>query len=201
MAENDSQRRDTLLENWQKPMSSLMAADMTESDSPQRDTLQTWPKHTLSSSGKSHKRNRVRFSESSQLHIYERLPVSALQSLSYTKMDNYRFRQHALLEAMRIKNLIASVDGSASDSIRYLIRNNMIDRDDLIGIDHYVLGAPFRVRKIRKRHAAAVLQKQQELRQQGSQTLQDLPSTLGKFAQSSSLKSSKNARVRAAMSA
>ncbi len=201
MAAYESPSRDTLLENWQTPMSSLLAADTTDCGSPRDTLLENWPKHTPPSSGESHKRSRVRFSDSSRLHLYQRPPISVLQSLSYTKADNDEFRRGALLEAMRIKGLIADAPhDSCSDSIRYLLRHNMIDRDDLIGIDHFVLGAPLRVRKMRKRHAAAVLRKQQELRQ-GSQPIQDLSLTLGKFAQSNSLKSSKNARVRAAMAA
>ena len=174
-------------------MSSLLATDMSVYDSPRRDKIV---------SNKRRQPRSVRFSETSQLHTYQRPPTSVLQSLSYTKTDNDEFRRHALIEAMRIKGLISDAPhDSCSDSVRYLLRNNIIDRDDLIGIDHFVLGAPSRVRKIRKRHAAAVLRKQQELRQ-GSQTLLDLPSsTLGKFAESSSLKSSQNARVRAAMAA
>lgn len=184
-------------------MSSLLAADMTELESPNRVTLlENWPKHmSSSSSGKSHKRSRVRFCESSRLHIYQRAPISMLRSLSYTKTDINEFRQHTVVEAMRIKALVADAPhDSASESIKYLLRNHMIERHDLIGIDHFVLGAPFRVRKIRKHHAAAVLRKQQELRQD-RQTVQDMSLTLGKFAQSSSLKSYKNAQVRAAMTA
>lgn len=176
---------------------------MADYESPSRAHLENWPKHTLPLPGNSQKRSRVRFADSSQLHTYQRPPISVLQSLSYTKTDNDDFRRHALLEAMRIKGLIADAPhDSSSDSIRYLLRSNMLDRDDLIGIDHFVLGAPLRVRKIRKRHAAAVLRKQQELHQ-GSQGLQNesLSFSLSKFAESSSIKSSQNARVRAAMAA
>ena len=102
---------------------------------------------------------------------------------------------------MRIKDLIADApQDSASQSIKHLLRRGSLSTDELIGIDHFIFAKPPRVRKMRKDHAAAVLRKQQELRQD-RQTTNDLLSSLSKFAQSSSLKSSENARVRAAMAA
>ena len=149
----------------------------------------------------SKKSYRARFSDSSRLHTYERPPFSLLRSQSYTKDDHDKFGKLALLEGLRIKKLIADTPrDSVSESITYLLRRGMIDRDELIGIDHFILGKPTRVRKIRKQHAAAVLRKQQELRQ-GRQDFEDLPSSLSEFAQLSSRKSTENARVRAAMAA
>ena len=162
---------------------------------PKKSSLKCYP--AKQSSKKSYQ---ARFSDSSRLYNYRRPSFSLLRSLSYTKHDNDEFGKDALLEGMRIKNLIANAPhDSASESIMYLLRQGTIDRAELIGIDHFILGKPTRVRMIRKQHAAAVLRKQQELRQ--GRCFEDLSSSLGKFAQSSSLKSSQNARVRAAMAA
>ena len=171
-------------------------APLLHKPKPKKSSLKCYPAKI--SSKKSYQ---ARFSDSSRLYTYQRPPFSLLRSLSYTKDDHDEFGKQALLEGMRIKDLIANAPhDSASGSIKYLLRHGMIDRDELIGIDHFILGKPTRVRKIRKQHAAAVLRKQQELRQ-GHQDFEDLPSSLSKFAQSSSLKSSENAIVRAAMAA
>mmetsp|Transcript_49 Transcript_49/g.70 ORF Transcript_49/g.70 Transcript_49/m.70 type:complete len:197 (-) Transcript_49:98-688(-) len=178
----DSPRQDSLLEHWPKPMA--LKSSLADSSTHNRS-----------------KKSRVRFSDSSRLHTYQRSPISLLRSLSYTKEDNDKFGKLALVEGMRIKDLIADApQDSASQSSKYLLRQGSISTDQLIGIDHYIFGNPKRVRKIRKQHAAAVLLKQQELRQD-CQTFDDLLSSLGKFAQSSSLKSSQTGRVRAAMAA
>ena len=149
----------------------------------------------------SKKSYRARFSDSSRLYTYERPPISLMRSQSYTKDDHDKFGKLALLEGLRIKELIADTPhDSASESIKYLLRRGEIDKHELIGIDHFILGKPTRVRKIRKQHAAAVLQKQQELRQDRRE-YEDLLSSLSEFAQLSSFKSTQNARVRAAMAA
>ena len=172
----DSPRQDSLLEHWPKPMA--LKSSLADSSTHNRS-----------------KKSRVRFSDSSWLHTYQRSPISLLRSLSYTKEDNDKFGKLALVDGMLIKDLIADApQDSASQSIKHLLRRGSLSTDELIGIK------PTRVRKMRKDHAAAVLRKQQELRQD-RQTTNDLLSSLSKFAQSSSLKSSENARVRAAMAA
>ena len=50
----------------------------------------------------------VGFSETSQLYVYERESMSLLRSLSYTKKDYDKFGKEALLEGLRIKNIIAT---------------------------------------------------------------------------------------------
>jgi len=70
----------------------------------------------------------------------------------------------------------------------------------LIGIDNFIMGKPTRVTKIRKRHSAAVLRKQKEVRLQAQTLLQeDTALILGRFAEQNSQKSTQNALGRAAM--
>mmetsp|Transcript_11549 Transcript_11549/g.17747 ORF Transcript_11549/g.17747 Transcript_11549/m.17747 type:complete len:197 (-) Transcript_11549:810-1400(-) len=178
----DSPRQDSLLEHWPKPMA--LKSSLADSSTHNRS-----------------KKSRVRFSDSSWLHTYQRSPISLLRSLSYTKEDNDKFGKLAQVEGMRIKDLIADApQDSASQSIKHLLRRGSLSTDELRGIDHFIFAKPTRVRKMRKDHAAAVLRKQQELRQD-RQTTNDLLSSLSKFAQSSSLKSMQRARIRAAVAA
>jgi hypothetical protein len=172
----------SLHEHWKQPMPSSLKCSSSDSA-------------TCSSSKKSH---RVRFSESSRLHTYHRASISLLQSLSYSTQDRDEFGKDVLLEGMRIKNLIAAAPPASSvESIKYLLRHDIVSIDELIGIEHFILGKPTRVRKIRQNHAAAVLWKQHEQRQQ--QRNEDPVLSLGKFSEKSSLQSIQSARVRAAM--
>jgi hypothetical protein len=178
-------RRDTLLEHWPERKSSVT---ITSFDSRETDEA--------AAASSCHC---VDFSESSQLHMYEREPMSLLRSLAYTKKDRDEFGKDAFLEGNRIKNLIAAAPPeSTAESIKYLLRHDVISREELIGIEHFILGKPTRVVKIRKLHAAAVLWKQLEQRHEKHEN----PAlNLSKFAEKSSLRSTERARIRAAMAA
>lgn len=180
-------RRDTLLEHWPRRESSVISFDSDEDDAA-----------FASTSIKSHQKLRtVQFSESSQLYVYERESMYLLKSLTYTKEDRNDFGKDALLEGFRIKNLIAAAPhDSVTDSIKYLRHQGIINKEEMIGIDHFILGT--NVKRTRERHSAAVLRRQEE--QQGLQ-LEDPALQLGKFSRSSSLRSTKRARIRAAMAA
>ena len=144
--------------------------------------------------------HQVRFSEASQLHLYERPPISLLQSLSYSTDDRDKFGMEAILEGNRIQNLIASAaPASTTESLKFLLKENIITLDELIGIDNFIMGKPTRVRKIRKRHSAAVLRKQREVRLQAQTLQEDAALILARFAEQNSQKSTQNALVRAAM--
>jgi hypothetical protein len=157
---------------------------------------------SYSSSNK--KRHYVRFSESSQLHRYERESVYLLRSLAYTKEDRNEFGREAYLEGLRIRELIrAAPPDSVADSIKYLLRHYIISREEFVGIEHFILGKPSRVVQRRRKHAAAVLWKQRELQHElkHEKLKEDVALGLGRFAPSSSFRSSQRARVRAAMAA
>ena len=163
------------------------------------------PKSALSTSdGKSNasnackKRSRVAFSESSLLYSYEPHDPYLLKSMSYTQDDYDEFGKEALVEGLRVKNLIEAVPlESTADSIKYLLRNHIISRGDLVGVENYILGKPSAVSNIRRDHSKTVLRKQREQRKL---QLHD-PTNLGKVAQISSIKAMKRAQVRAAMAA
>ena len=184
-------RRETLLEHWPKRKSS--------------STFDSYDTEKYDETSVAIKRDRrhirtVQFSESSQLLFYEREPKYVLRSLSYTKDDRTRFGREALIDGVRIKKLIeAAPTDSTAESIRYLLHHKIINRAELIGMEHFYLDTPMNVLKRRRRHAAAVLRRQQEQQQQ--QNIDDPDLSLSEFAQSSSLRSAKRARIRAAMAA
>ena len=181
-------RRDTLLEHWPKRKSYMDSFDSDE------DTVAS--ASTSTSNKRHHHVRSVHFSESSKLWVYTRESMYLLRSLAYTKEDRNEFGINAMIEGFRIKNLIASAPyDSEAESIKYLLRQDIINKEELIGIEHFVLGNPKNVTKRRERHSAAVLWKQYE---QQEQQLEDPALNLGEFAESSSLRSSKRARIRAA---
>eukprot|EP00986_Skeletonema_menzelii_P004787 scaffold1675_cov146-Skeletonema_menzelii.AAC.19 len=216
--------QDVLLENWPRRDVDtgsddrlLCAAEKEEVVQRQRGTLlQDWPRRdsmTTASSFDSTEAEdeddvtsasvsrdvHVGFSETSQLYVYERESMSLLRSLSYAKKDYDKFGKEALLEGLRIQNIIAttpSPHNSNAESVKYLLHHDIISREELLGIEHFILGKPSTVLKIRRLHAAAVLWTQQELQHQ---QLEDRALNLGKFAQSSSLRlrSTQGARIRA----
>ncbi len=183
-------RRDTLLEHWPKRNSSMTVSSC--------DFEEGVDYAAAASSNK--KPHCVNFSESSQLHVYERESKYLLRSLAYTEEDRNAFGKDTLLEGLRIKRLVAAAPrDSVADSIKYLLRYDIISREELIGLEHFVLGKPSRVLQTRRQHAAAVLWKQQELQHQKLE--EDPVLGLGEFAQSSSLKSTQRARILAAIAA
>ncbi len=179
-------RRDTLLEHWPKRYSSTTSFDSAEVDCVPVSNKRRHPRS-------------VRFSETSQLHVFERESMYLLRSLAYTKEDRSEFGKVALLEGLGIRKLVTSAPPeSTTGSIKYLLDQGIINRGELIGLEHFYLDKPANVLKRRQRHAAAVLWKQQE---QQHKQLEDPVLNLSKFAQSSSRRSMQRARIRAAMAA
>jgi hypothetical protein len=179
-----------LLEDWQNQSSSMEADHGDTQDDQDSKPLN----------------KRVNFSEHSKLHPYER-DDEYLKNLAYTKDDRDEFGAQASLEASRIKDLITTASpDSVKDSIKYLLQNGIITRDELVGIDHLILGKQMKIVQKRREHSAAVLWKQcqQKQEQQFKQESVADHSTiaLGRFAEQSSLKhkSTRNAIVRATLS-
>eukprot|EP00986_Skeletonema_menzelii_P015558 scaffold12049_cov141-Skeletonema_menzelii.AAC.6 len=176
-------RGDALLEDWPKTKSNSMTSP---SFGPGEDDVAS-----------SIVNKKVCISEFSQLHAYESESKCLLRSLTYTKEDRDEFGRDALLEGLRIKNLIAAAPyDSDAQSIKYLLSHDIISKAELLGIEHFILGKARRVRKIRQCHSAAVLWKQQE---QQHQELEDPALNLGEFAHLSSLRSTEGARIRAGL--
>ncbi|KAK1733723.1 hypothetical protein QTG54_015578 [Skeletonema marinoi] len=149
-------------------------------------------------------RPRVSFSETSTLNVYANNRDDLhRRSIAYSTQDRDLLNTEAQQEADRIKVLIITApQESRAASIKYLLKNNILAREELVGIEHLALDNSNRS-EIRKRHSMAVLKKQQEQQQQQQQKpylpLQDPAMALGKFARKNSLESRNRARARAAL--
>ncbi|KAL7534770.1 hypothetical protein ACHAWF_004947 [Thalassiosira exigua] len=146
-------------------------------------------------------RPRVTFSEKSTLQIYIPDPRYT-RSKSYTREDKEKFSFEALSEIMRIKRLVVATPGSTKDSFRYLLEEKIVSVEEIVGIEHIVLGkSASKLAKERQDHALAVLS-EQERQLCGASKVEDDPiENLGQFSASRSSKSARRARIRAAMAA
>ncbi len=160
-------RRDTLLEHWPRRKSSIANSS---SWSDEEDGA--------------HKSNTVRFSDASQLYVYERHSISLLRSLAYKQEDRDEFGKDALAEGLRIKNLIAMTQcDSTAESLKFLLQENLLSKAELVGIENFFHGKSARAAKVRKQHSNAVLKRQLE---QCRHNLDNRVIDLSKFAQKSS---------------
>ena len=184
-------RRDThaLLEDWPRRSSTV------ETD-PDPDPVD----EETDARPKSSSTHRVSFSKTSTLRIYEK--DSSVYTKAYSKADQDIFRVDSMLEALRVRELIArSPPTSTKDSVKYLFEKNAIAAENLVGIEHMVLGKHGLASMERKRHSKTVLQKQHELLQQQVQSLEDPAESLACVARRSSFWSTRHAQARAALAA
>ncbi|KAL7539252.1 hypothetical protein ACHAWF_006348 [Thalassiosira exigua] len=147
-------------------------------------------------------RPRVAFSEKSTMQIYIPDP-RYVKSKSYTQEDKEKFTFEALSEAVRIKRLASTTPGaSTKDSFKYLVQERIVSIEEIVGIEHIVLGkSASKLPKERQDHAWAVLSEQERQRRGLSEVEDDPMESLGQFSASSSMKSARRARIRAAMAA
>ena len=120
---------------------------------------------------------------------------------AYSRQDRQIFEAQAMIEANRIKNLIyTSPPASVKESIKCVLQNDIVTRDEIVGIESLILGDRRRfVSQVRRDHMMAVLWKQEELRQLQQQPEEGSLIALSKFADQSSLKSTRSAIVRATL--
>jgi len=179
--ESPAARRESLLEDWPRRASSTEADQDVDS--------------SKSQSG-------VNFSEFSTLRVYDDLDYLYLKKKAYSQEDRKIFGAQAMIEADRINNLIiSSPPVSVKESVKYLLKNNIITREELVGMDQLILHRRARVLQVRREHMAAVLRKQneQQRRRQQPHLEGDALIALGKFAEQSSLKSTHSAIARATL--
>jgi len=146
-------------------------------------------------------RPRVFFAEMATLNIYANNRDDLDRSnIAYSTQDRDLLNAEAQQEADRIKVLIITApQESRAESMIYLLENNIVAKEELVGIEHLVLDNSSRS-EIRKRHSMAVLKKQQEQQQkQQHPSLRDPANALGKFARKNSRESRNRATARAAL--
>mmetsp|Transcript_14252 Transcript_14252/g.25050 ORF Transcript_14252/g.25050 Transcript_14252/m.25050 type:complete len:253 (-) Transcript_14252:56-814(-) len=169
-------------------------------DQVQRMSCSSVNTQDLQSLCKKLQQKKVTFSERSSLYIYDHDPLYGRYK-SYTKAERENFGSEVLSEAIRIKRLVLTSPGaSTKDSFNYLLKNNIISLEEIVGLEHLVLSkSTSKLSKERKDHAKAVLM------EQGRQLVKNMQDgrteKLGEFSASSSFKAAKLARIRAAMAA
>lgn len=143
-------------------------------------------------------RPRVSFSDKSSLNIYQNYRDELHRSnIAYSLQDRDLFNREATREADRIKALIInSPQKSRVDSVKYLLKNKIVSKEEFVGIEHLALENSNKS-EIRKSHSIAVLKQQEQQRQ--NLPLQDPTFALSKFARKISLESRNIARARAAL--
>lgn len=143
-------------------------------------------------------RPRVSFSDKSSLNIYQNYRDELHRSnIAYSLQDRDLFNREATQEADRIKTLIINApQKSRVDSVKYLLKNKIVSKEEFVGIEHLALENSNKS-EIRKSHSIAVLKQQEQQRQ--NLPLQDPTFALSKFARKISLESRNIARARAAL--
>ena len=138
--------------------------------------------------------SQVTFSDMSRLFVYEDEEVYR-NNIAYNKEEYDAISAANFYETIRLRNQISSAPyDSPVASLRHIIKTETITIHEVIGIENSLLYKPSYVKKVRKKHSKAVLQKQHEQRQQ---ELEDPVKSLAEFATKSSSKSIFPARVRA----
>lgn len=141
----------------------------------------------------SQKKKYVAFSEYSTFHIYN-CSSRYRANMSYSSIDIRRFFNRAMREGNRIKNLISQFPFNAGAVILGLVKNNIIDEEELLGIEHLIGQKTYeQLMDERRAHMMLVLSVQNHLRE----TNQSSEERLAHVAKVNSHKSTKKARVRA----
>ena len=184
------------------PLGRIMTPSTTEllEDWPRRITRDCWDvdaKARCNTLSHHHYPPRVvTFSKLSSVQIYHRNPMD-MRELSYTKDERKQFCTEAVAECLRIRQLLHSTPGGFNkDSFKCLIKNNVISLEDIVGIDHMVLGKSASLIKERQELIRSVVSAQYDIAMKGG----DSTEKLAEFCASQSSRAVKRARVRAALS-
>mmetsp|Transcript_6542 Transcript_6542/g.12639 ORF Transcript_6542/g.12639 Transcript_6542/m.12639 type:complete len:243 (-) Transcript_6542:110-838(-) len=169
--------------------------------SPQMPNCSVNTLHDQSTRKKVFPLTKVTISNQSSMYIYNSDPFYT-RNKSYTKAERANFTSETLSEVVRIKQLIMSLPGaSAKDSFKYLLKNNILSLEEMVGIEQLVLCKSMsKLLKERQDHARAVLAEQG--RQRMNKTVQGDPTEkIGELSCKWSIRSAKKARIRGAMAA
>jgi hypothetical protein len=141
-------------------------------------------------------RPQVTFSKLSSVQIYPHDPA-VMRDMSYTKRERKSFCNEAVAECLRIRQLLHSTPGGFNkESFKCLIKNNVVSMEEIVGIDHMVLGKSASLIKERQEHVRSVVSAQYDISMTGGDSVEKLAA----FCASRSSRAVKRARVRAALS-
>ncbi|KAL3804866.1 hypothetical protein HJC23_006638 [Cyclotella cryptica] len=139
----------------------------------------------------------VSFSEYSTVCVYRIDPNYELKK-SYSSAERRAFKNQAARDSGRIQKIIASCPLQDSQTLNRLLDLNIINLEDLLGIEHLMSEKSFtRLIKQRRAHVGLLLRKQEELRKMN---IKD-ENILAADALTRSAESLARARCRAALAA
>ncbi|KAL7475746.1 hypothetical protein ACHAW6_001653 [Cyclotella cf. meneghiniana] len=140
---------------------------------------------------------RVSFSTYSRARFYK-CSSSYRANMSYTSADCKMFRVRVAREGLRIQRLVSSCPSTKPGSVIHdLVEQNVLSREELIGIEHLVTkDAPARLLYERRAHTATVLKAQKEMHERNDI---DKVDELARVAIANSSRSIQKARLRSAL--
>ena len=143
---------------------------------------------------------RVTFSKSNSMQLYH-LDQLYAQIKSYSKEDCRGFTSESLMEAAMIKKLVLSStppDASTKETLKYLLKNDVISSEEIRGIEHLIhCKSASKLLQRRRDHVRAIVSMQHRMKTLNIQYY--LGETLASFSASMSSRSTKAARIYAAM--
>ena len=174
--------------------------------------LVDWPRHNSSKEADPDAQPKttpkVSFSDTSTLFVYNDVDYLHQKMKAYNDGELHTFEVKAMTDVHKIKLLIVGCQqNSVVESIMFLVKNDIITRDELVGLDHLILGTSSSVMQVRGHdHMSAVLRKQHEQQRFTLRSKFDVEEEfdpvmdLAKCAQRSSLCSRDQGIVRAKLS-
>jgi hypothetical protein len=142
--------------------------------------LEEWP-HVMTNSSYQKK---VSFSTYSNMKMYQ---ITEFES--YSSLERKACQLQAHNDAARIQTLMQSCPYEGLNAIRYLLDQNIVQPEELLGIEHLITGSR-RISKERHKHVMMVLKAQNELM---------TANAMARIAVERSFKATKKAQLRAAL--
>ncbi len=140
-------------------MKSISSLSCIDDDTPGngRELLVDWPPRSYNTPKK-----QVRFSDSCRLRLFSE---DYSYSKSYTKEDRKLFSKNALMDANKMRNVLASRDASTSSSTLNNLESCGIKKEELIGLENLTLEkSPANIVKVRSLLTKAILLEQEKQR-------------------------------------
>ncbi|KAL7487519.1 hypothetical protein ACHAW6_013118 [Cyclotella cf. meneghiniana] len=144
------------------------------------------------------KSKKVSFSKYSACRVYKTDPYYE-DNKSYTSADQKMFQKDAAYDASRIKHLVTSCSVPTGLALRQLMKQGLLSRQEILGIEHLVSINAKNVLRVRRAYIDLVLGAQKRMRLKNEKTVDD--EMLAAVAVAKSAGMIEKARLRAALAA
>ncbi|KAL7478451.1 hypothetical protein ACHAW6_004216 [Cyclotella cf. meneghiniana] len=158
-----------------------------------------WPQQEASASTQHKsltKPKRVKFSKYSTRRVYMSDEYYE-EEKSYSSVDQKIFRNQAINAALEIKRLISSCNLPAGLAVQQLMKQGLLTREELLGIEHLIRDNTERAWQMRQTYRKLVLDMQAQLRKENDTEVND--GELAAVAIANSCRMIEKARLRAAL--